>query len=113
MKELRFSGYSDDVAYCHRYIDGKDAGYNDIGAFDRTAIAKVGNDKEGCYVVMRYAPNDVAGTWAIGISQLDEGIDLPEWARHPTFDNEEDGYTVILILEVPDDVDMKWLEDEE
>lgn len=111
MKRLQFYGYSDDVAYCNIINEDGSDYYKDVGCFERTAIATLKAESGSCLVIMRYAPDDFAGTWAIGIAQTDEDIDLPEWARHPVFGNEE--YTVTMELEVPDDIEVHWVGEEE
>ena len=109
--KLRFYGYSDDVAYCEYIKSNGQSSYKDAGAYDRTVIASLTSESGSCLVVMRYAPDNFAGTWAVGIAQTDEDIDLPEWAKHPVFDNEE--YTVTMELEVPDDTQIKWIGEDE
>ena len=106
MTTLAFYGYSDDVAYCS--INRTD--YIDTGAFDKTAVAEVKCGEEGCYVTLQYAPHDKFGTWTVGIAPLDEGIDLPEWAKHPEFRTIPDEYTSVLVLEVPDGTEVRWVE---
>lgn len=106
--KIRCYGYSDDVALCQKYKDdGTELSYTDADCYDKTAILRVMSGDKGCYIAFRYAPNNLFGSWVIGMSQLDEDIDLPEWAMHPTFTNDE--YTTIMELTVPDDVTFKWM----
>ena len=109
MKRLKFYGYSDDVAYCEYTNENGQTGYKDVGCYDRTAIALLKSESGSCYVIAKYAPDEVAGVWAIGMAQSDEDIDLPEWAKRPIFGTE--GYTVTMELEVPDDIQIEWLEE--
>lgn len=42
------------------------------------------------------------GCWSFAISQLDEGFPIPEWPIRIT--NHERGYSILLEIDVPDDV---------
>ena len=101
MRELQFSGYSDDTFGL----------VNDIGIdYDNCAsmkpiVFKVCRESEphvGLFVFGQYAVCP-GGTWVIGVTQLDEDFPLPNWIT--CIDQNEDcPYSPLLTMVVPDDV---------
>jgi hypothetical protein len=98
MKELRFYGSGDDLFEIRGSSD-KDG--IEIGCHDRACNVRVLNDKTGLIVTGIYSPAH-NGCWTIGISILDEDRPLPDW--YMGYKVAENGYSVELVMNVPDDV---------
>lgn len=99
MTTLKCYGYSDDSAY----IEYDDCSYSG-DCFKRIAVAKLTAHDGEALVTFVYM-----GTWSVGIAQTDEDVPLPEWAKNARFGVHEDsGYSVELILDVPDDTKITW-----
>lgn len=106
MNELRFEGYSDDTF--GELTTGID---HDNCANGRPMLFKVCSGDEGLIVHGQYNnltwPNSAPGCWMIGVQQLEEDVPLPAWPMR--FETGKSGYTPTLIIEAPDDVEIKYL----
>ena len=99
MKTLRFMGHSDDTfgEYGTTMDDIDNAGSGDPIQCDVEA------DGTALIVTGQYDRNGT-GTWDIGISLQDEDLSYPDWDMRISFE----GYTTILEIDVPDDVELTW-----
>lgn len=110
MKQLRFSGHSDDVFQ----VDGganedmSDEAYGKPAAFRIDAVSDTG-EAESLIVTGHYAPH-AAATWAIGVALADEGIPLPSWPMR--FEREHE-YSHALVVTVPDNATVVAVTEEE
>lgn len=103
MKKMVISGSSDD---CRDILgDFHEEEYQDVAK----AIRPNG---EGFYIIWSYSEKVKNACWSIGFCQLDEDIPIPEWAKNIRMDTAEYGYSVRMCLEVPDDVQIIWEEEE-
>lgn len=96
-KTLAFYGASDD----NFIYDVNGNPTDEIGCWSSGASWKVydPDNDEGLIVFGMYAPDGVPDpTWMIGVSQLDEGKNLPNWQIALSSDA---GYTPILAMTVP------------
>ncbi|MEM6727836.1 MAG: hypothetical protein AAF618_04990 [Pseudomonadota bacterium] len=100
-RTLKFYGASDDLFE----IEGtRGEEPDEIGCFDTPVTVKVATpDNEGLLITGLYAPSNAAGTWMVGISQLDEDFELPDWPMRWRAPGGR-GYSVELEIEVPDTV---------
>lgn len=99
MKTLKFMGHSDDTfgEYGTTMDDIDNAGSGEpiqcVIEADGTALIVTGQyDRIG------------TGTWDIGISLQDEDLSYPDWDMRISFE----GYTTVLEIDVPDDVELTW-----
>lgn len=100
-------GYSDDTII----VEVKPNRCYDYNAFEKTPMeVVVSSGGESCRIVFTYT-----GVWGVGISQIDEEVPLPEWASHASFETNFSAcrYTVAMILQVPEDVTVHLLGEEE
>ena len=58
-------------------------------------------DTDMLYMAALVKEND---RWDIGISLQDEELSLPDWDMRISFE----GYTTVLEIDVPDDVELTW-----
>lgn len=103
---IRCYGYSDDTAIIEGTVN------TDMGCFfkkdgiNAKAVLKDGNG-EGCVIYFVYD-----GEWMVGIKQFDEEEPLPSWVQSARFtqgtDNDSCRYSVVLTMDVPDDITIKW-----
>jgi hypothetical protein len=111
MKLLRFYGSSDDTFGYELGTTGTGDDHDDC-ATGKLMMFRVQSVDDGLIVVGRYsAKPGNAGTWMVGISQLAEDMSLPEWPMR--WEVADLGYSVMLVIEAPDDVVITdlWLED--
>lgn len=94
MKELRFYGGSDDLFEC------EGAFREEVYCFEKPGIYHL-KSSEGEMKVIGYYMD--TGLWSVGVSQVDEGIPLPEWTASYSKAHE---YSPMLTLQVPDDTDL-------
>jgi len=94
-KELRVYGASDDLiefAGAHREEYNAESGVFDV----------LGEKSDGVRVHVECTG---AGTWSVGVSQIDEDFPLPDWnirVRQGT--TAEAYYSAVLVMDVPDNV---------
>jgi hypothetical protein len=107
MKIISFFGYSDDT-FCW---ESSHSELKDIDCFEKTAIVELYSPTEAhlskpstMLVIGDYTNNDTA-CWTVGISQKDEGDPIPEWPI--SVKQHKSGYSIILQVCVPDDVEIK------
>ncbi|MBQ9898537.1 MAG: hypothetical protein IJM44_03670 [Ruminococcus sp.] len=102
MKTLRFEGHSDDTfgeyETTHDDVDNCGSG--------RPIQCVVEADSTALVVTGQYNRHGT-GTWDIGISLQDEELSLPDWDIRVSFE----GYTTVLEIDVPDDVELTWYND--
>lgn len=98
MKDFKFYGYSDDN------LEVEGAIREEIPAEDCIASCELKSSEGALRVTGVYAPNNFAGTWCIGISPIDEDVDIPQWETR--FALHEKGYSAELTITVPDDTVM-------
>ena len=107
MKLLKFSGRSDDSFQCifEEATSGDEAYLIDnIHAF----LVRADNGA-GLYVCGTYAPKVIAVTcWVVGVAQLDEDVPIPCWTIR--YENSTTGYSPVLVIEAPNDVEVKPVE---
>lgn len=102
-KILEFRGHSDDTfgwdaTRNDKRIDGDD--HDDCA--DRTVRAFLVDSPSTGKVYVTGAYSKVpSAVWMIGLAPFDEDVEIPAWARQPTF--RTDGYSPVLTLHVPDD----------
>lgn len=96
----RFWGESDDRAYAQR---GPSLEEGSPGSYFLERGR--GKDREGMVVSLIYSSLGHTGTWAIAISQLDEGIPLPSWPL--SWETHSNGYSTVLAILAPSDVEIK------
>jgi hypothetical protein len=98
-REIRFYGASDDLFECE---DPGGRFTEEIGCYNSAAcyvIEDFGNT--GMQVVGLYAPDCLEdGCWTVGIAQLAEDAELPDWPVR--YEMSKLGYSPVLILTVPD-----------
>lgn len=104
MKEIRFTGYSDDI------LDISGAFSDEISAFDETVIVGLSSESEDAQlsVFATYAPKVRGGNqvscWVIGVQNADEGVHIPEWDIKVVQCSCE--YSPTLVVTAPDDVKL-------
>lgn len=111
-RELGFYGASDDLFECvgTRPEDGEP---DEEGCYSEPCVIRIASPTEGALcVVGMYAPAGIVGCWSVGVMQEDDGATLPPWPI--TIENaDENGYSVLLGITVPDDaVVSRVLKDE-
>lgn len=100
MKRLEARGSSDDTFGVYNVgpsgrLSGED--HDDCANFRvRAFLVDAGADGR---ILVTGAYGRATGTWAIGLSPVDEDDDWPTWA-HPSWS--KDGYTPVMALAVPD-----------
>ena len=101
MRTLKFYGSSDDLIEVESTC--RDDGEPDEIGGDN-ALLRVYNriSEEALHVVVMYGPY---GLWIIGIMQDKEDEDLPPWPMKWS----NSGYSVVLEMEVPDEVRVKHI----
>lgn len=98
-KMLSFYGSSDDN-FCYD-VNGR--GGDEIGCFGKAARFTVTDGEHSVQVYGTYAPDVViGGVWVVGIALADEGKPLPPWPI--SFGVYENGYSVMLNIDCPDNV---------
>ncbi|GKV88167.1 hypothetical protein [Pectobacterium carotovorum] len=95
MKELKFYGMSDDLFECEGAIREEIYVYRNPGIYHLKS-------SEGEMVVIACYTD--AGCWAIGIGQVNEGMQLPAWPT--SFSQQDSGYSPVLTIQVPDDTEL-------
>ena len=101
MRTLKFWGTSDDLFE----IDGTAGNEPDeVGCFDRPAVAKIEAADGAVCVVALYAPANAAACWAIGLMPVDENVPIPPWPVTFTLAGSRPGheYSAGLTITVPD-----------
>lgn len=102
MKQFIFSGHSDDIFM----VDGAES--DEFYPHNNMVTLKLVNDYDGMFVHGMYDPSK-NGCWMVGISQLDEDVPIPMYWK---MDWSSEGYTTVLTLTVPDDVQVIEMKDE-
>jgi hypothetical protein len=100
MRKLTFYGASDDLFE----IEGtKGDEPDELGSYGSPSVVIVGNEQEGLRISAIYGSHveGFGGCWAIAIGLRDEDEPLPSWPM--TWGISRTGYSVMLVLEVPDD----------
>ncbi|URD53773.1 hypothetical protein [Chroococcidiopsis sp. CCNUC1] len=108
MKLLKFSGHSDDIFQCTfgETATSSDETYVIDGIH---AFLVQADNGDGLYVCGIYAPKIITSAcWVVGVAQLGEDIPLPSWKT--SYENKVNGYSPILVIQVPDDVVVKSVE---
>lgn len=103
MRQLRFYGSSDDLFEAR----ASDGWAEEQGGFETTMAYFVASPRDGgrMFVTAEYAPKATNGAcWAIGVSQVDEDVPLPDWPMR--FETHESGYSVVLVIDAPDDTQV-------
>lgn len=96
-RKLKFYGASDDLFEIEGHKKGEP---DEIGCYDEPCAVRISTPSEGLIIVGNYnGGQNMPGTWAMGISQVEEDVPLPSWPI--TFTSK--GYSIILEIEVPDD----------
>jgi hypothetical protein len=93
MRTLTFSGASDDLVH----VDGGPKKYDEINTYEPVVFVIGGKVR----VTVYYGDN---GTWGVGLSQWEEGIDFPDWPIR--FTQSDHQYSVAVEVDVPDDVSV-------
>lgn len=101
MKQFRFYGHSDDN------LEIAGAIREEIPCSDGVASVVLRSSEGALRVSGFYAPNDEADTWCIGISPVDENVDIPAWGT--TYSLHKKGYSAELTIECPDDTVLEGL----
>jgi len=92
MKELRFYGASDDLFECEGAIREEVGCYNDVGKYH------IKSSEGEVLVVAQYLDS---GLWSVGLSPVDEGVNVPDWpCKYSIY---EHGYSTLLTIQGPDD----------
>ena len=95
MKELRFYGASDDLFECEGAIREEVDCYNSVGRYHLKS-------SEGeVFIIGQYLDS---GLWSVGLSPVDEGVPVPDWACN--YSIYEHGYSTLLTMQVPDDTEL-------
>lgn len=98
MKKLHFSGHSDDVVIL---VDDANSS-EEYEVWDKAFTASITDRKGQSLVVYGKYGIGGAGIWMFGICQFDCDRDIPNWPV--SFETAENGYSVVLTIEVPDNV---------
>ena len=69
-KGLKIFGCSDDLVELRGVVD------NEIGCFDEDVKLRIGTERKGLYVTMKFGRNNTP-TWSMEIEQIDENIPIP------------------------------------
>lgn len=99
--QLTFHGDSDDI----RLVFADDKVILDASGYDsdfRSRYIEVARDDGAFLAVFHYDT-----CWSISIRQLDEGAPIPPWLEIIGVEASLNGYSADLIIEVPDDVELK------
>jgi len=96
MKEVIFYGASDDLFE----IEG--AFREEFPCYDGTHVKLLDQHGLGVMVFAYYALKNIAPTWMIGLSPIDENAPMPDWPV--SYKIHENGYSAELTIQVPDDV---------
>jgi hypothetical protein len=103
MKTLEARGSSDDTfgVYAVRHDKGARLYGEDHDDYSRSTVRsfEVNAGPDGRVLVVGVYGKCPDGTWAIGLSPVEEGDPWPTWAQ-PRWS--VDGYTPVMTLEVPD-----------
>lgn len=99
-KQLRFYGGSDDMFELEGDIS------EEIDCPSAPGIYHLKSAEGEMLVVAHYLRN---GCWSIGIAQVDEEIPVPKW---PVSYSLAHTYSVMLTIEVPDDIHLVTGEDD-
>lgn len=99
MKTLKFMGHSDDTF--GEYGTTMDDIDNCGSCEPIQCVIEAGNT---ALIVTGQYDRVGTGTWDIGISLKDEELSLPDWNIRVSFE----GYTTVLEIDVPDDVELTW-----
>ena len=112
MRTLAFFGHSDDTACWTWLVDGEEEGgdSHDDSASHTVRAWRVEAGPDRVDVVMSYAPGPGA-VWSVGLAPADEDVPIPQWAQSPKFETR--GYSVWMILEVPDLAEVRLVTPEE
>ena len=107
MKSLRFFGASDDLFECESNF-----GYEEeIGCYGSHGVYRVTAGAEGLYVVAYYGATGSA--WTVGVAPLREGASMPNWPmRFATDTSSPEPYSPVLVIDVPDDVQVEAIDSE-
>jgi len=106
MKRYEFSGNSDDTfgEYNITNID------RDNCASEAPISFLIQSGEDHMVVVGHYWIHPDAGCWTIGITPLDEDVNIPNWPV--SFTLSDNGYSPTMAVEVPDDAVLKvWNKD--
>jgi hypothetical protein len=104
---IKIYGHSDDVV-C---VDRANPDSEEFDSFDRSTILKIGSDKEGLIVTMRYGAHEHSGdTWSAEIEMIEEGTPVP-WDI--SWKVEDGKYTGILSIYCPTDTPIVRIGDGE
>lgn len=99
--ELTFHGDSDDIRLV--FANGKEvldaSGYEPD--FDDRYV-EVARDDGAFLAIFHYD-----GCWSISIRQIEEDISLPSWLKLVRVETGANGYSADLVIDVPDDVELK------
>ncbi len=102
MQTAKFYGASDDLIE----IEGV-KGADEFGAYNSSS----GNVVNATFIlgaIAVYAIYGEGGTWAFAVGRIDEDVPLPNWPiRLRQGTEEESTYSVVLEIDVPDDVAVK------
>ena len=107
MKQLTFQGYSDDTFSCTG--PGIDVDDDDCARQTQCAIRVVG-EGGSLLVIGQYVPHEMASGWGITVAPYaDEPDDepMPDWPMR--FVRGERGYSPVLQIDAPDDVQVTLL----
>lgn len=99
---IKIYGYSDDTVYVEREsIEPASYDAEDFGCFDKPVVLRIGTDKSGMFVTMRYgAHKHSGGTWSTELEMIEEGVPVP-WGIF--WKVEEGKYTGLLSINCPAD----------
>lgn len=99
MKKLIFKGYSDDT-FGEYGVTNDDV--DNCGSCNPIqCVIEAGNT---ALIVTGQYDCVGTGTWDIGVSLKDEELSFPDWDMRTSFE----GYTTVLEIDVPDDVELTW-----
>lgn len=110
MGHIRCYGYSDDTAIIEGTVSSDKDCYDSRDGRNIQAVAELkdGNGK-GCNILFIYS-----GCWSIAIEQFDEEEPIPPWVQSARFtqgsDNDSCRYSVVLTMDVPDDLTIQWVD---
>jgi hypothetical protein len=113
-KKILFAGHSDDIVYVRE--DGQSTKeFNVDSDLSPAAVFLITNgNADQANAMLVFAHYDEQGCWYFGVGRLAEGMALPPWRVAIGTDDELwNGYTAVLIVEVPEDADLTRFDYEE
>lgn len=95
MKTLKFQGHSDDIFGEYKSVEDEESIDGDTPVRIQVGDALV---VYGLYVD--------GGVWMVGISQVDDGVPIPDWPMRW----KSETYSIVLEIDVPDETEIIFLD---